>query len=308
MSDFESMHDLVGAYALDAMDDAERGTFEVHLDECAQCREELASFGGVLDALSDDAGDEVQAPAGLAERIGAQIAITPQVSLDAGGPAAVLDGTHLGDAPVSDGDTANLPRIDADIAGSDTAPTLHDDAAATDGALASENVLPFERAVRADGHPTAGQRTHADPAGRRSRLPMMLASAAAAVAVAAVGIGLLVNGGSPDANVAAVDAVLEATDARTLDMGMGDAKITVSSEAGGFAATGSAPDLATGEEYQLWMVHSDGTVAPGPTFEAGDFQTAVIADMTGVEAIAVSVEPAGGSEQPTTDPITAVQL
>ena len=56
------------------------------------------------------------------------------------------------------------------------------------------------------------------------------------------------------------------------------------------------------------MVNADGTIDPGPTFQAGDFETAVIEDLSGVNAIAVSVEPAGGSEQPTTDPIATVEL
>lgn len=303
MSDFESMHDLVGAYALNAVDDGERRAFEGHLDQCPACREELAGFGGVLDLLADDAGDEVVAPAGLAQRIGAQIALTPQVPRAAGDPPTdeaaptdeangSLNATRLGGVPTHDGDTANLPRVEDEL-------LTRDEDLST--------VVPFERVVNAPG-PTTGERTHASARGARSRLPMLLASAAAAVAVAAVGIGVLINGGAPDANVAAVESVLNAPDARTIDLGMGDAQITISAEAGGFAATGTAPDLATGDEYQLWMVHSDGTVAPGPTFEAGDFQTAVIADMTGVTAIAVSVEPAGGSEQPTTDPITAVNL
>ncbi|WP_062208454.1 anti-sigma factor domain-containing protein [Demequina oxidasica] len=292
----ESIHNLVGAYALNAIDDAERVTFEAHLDECAQCRVELASFGDVLDALADDAEDQIQAPAGLADRIGAQIALTPQVSSPPTSSADTgndLDGATLGGAPVSDGNTADLPRVEAEI---------------NDAPAQSANVVSFDRAVSADSPKTSGDRTHADPVGRRSRLTMMLATAAATVAVAAVGIGFLVSNGSPDSNIAAIDAVLTAPDARVIDLGVGDAQITVSDEAGGFAATGTAPDLPTGEEYQLWMVNTDGTISAGPTFEAGDFETAVLADMTSVTAIAVSVEPDGGSLQPTTDPIAAAEI
>ncbi|WP_061964182.1 anti-sigma factor [Demequina aurantiaca] len=295
----ESIHDLVGAYALNAIDDAERVTFEAHLDECAQCREELASFGDVLDALADDADDQVQAPAGLADRIGAQIALTPQVASPSSTSGVTsddvdhLDGATVGGAPVSDGNTADLPRVEAEI---------------NDTSAQSANVVSFDRAVSADSPKTSGERTHADPVGRRSRLTMMLATAAATVAVAAVGIGFLVSNGSPDSNIAAIDAVLTAPDARVIDLGVGDAQITVSDEAGGFAATGTAPDLPTGEEYQLWMVNTDGTISAGPTFEAGDFETAVLADMSSVTAIAVSVEPDGGSLQPTTDPIAAAEL
>lgn len=38
------VHALVGAYAVDALDDLERAAFERHLAECAECREEVASL------------------------------------------------------------------------------------------------------------------------------------------------------------------------------------------------------------------------------------------------------------------------
>jgi len=316
MSDLESMHDLVGAYALNAITNTERTAFEDHLDNCAQCREEFASFGGVLDALTDDAADQVQVPAGLAERIGASIALTPQVSTTAASPADRDGGSHdvgatFDGAPVSDGHTAELPPVDSELLTGES-PTTQSSSEPSGGPQPGfqqpRNAVSFDRAVTADSPKTAGSRASTNPAGRRSRLTMLLATAAAAVAVAAVGIGFLVSTGSPDANLAAVESVLGASDARTLDLDVGDAQITVSASAGGFAATGSAPALATGEEYQLWLVNLDGTIDPGPTFESGDFQTAAIVDLSGVQAIAVSVEPNGGSEQPTTDPITAVEI
>lgn len=275
----DDMHGLVGAYALNAVSETERTAFEAHLDVCGQCREELASFGSVIDSLADDAdGDaDVVLPAGLAERIAAEIAVTEQVT-----PSLVP-------LPASDGDTADLPKIEDEIA---AGPTSDFDVALE---AASDNVVAFER-------------THANPAGRRSRLPMLLAAAAATIAVAAVGVGFIITGGSPDANVASVDQVLNAPDAHTIALGVGDTEITVSDEVGGFAATGNAPALDEDLEYQLWLVNADGTIDPGPTFQAGHFKTAVIEDLSGVNAIAVSVEPAGGSEQPTTDPIATVEL
>lgn len=35
------MHELAGAFALDALSDEERGFFTRHLDECAACRQEV---------------------------------------------------------------------------------------------------------------------------------------------------------------------------------------------------------------------------------------------------------------------------
>ena len=46
------IHDLTAAYALDALDPAERGTYEAHLGQCARCREELASLGETAAALA----------------------------------------------------------------------------------------------------------------------------------------------------------------------------------------------------------------------------------------------------------------
>jgi anti-sigma factor RsiW len=48
----ELIHDLVAAYALDALDDSERREFEEHLAGCEQCREELAGLHDAAEALA----------------------------------------------------------------------------------------------------------------------------------------------------------------------------------------------------------------------------------------------------------------
>src|SRR5438132_10799221 len=45
----ELIHELVAAYALDALDDSERSEFEEHLADCEQCSTEL---GGLRDAAA----------------------------------------------------------------------------------------------------------------------------------------------------------------------------------------------------------------------------------------------------------------
>ncbi|MCB0953113.1 MAG: zf-HC2 domain-containing protein, partial [Microthrixaceae bacterium] len=47
----EDTHDLVAAYALDALDELERRRFEAHLDGCPSCLEELSGFSEVAGAL-----------------------------------------------------------------------------------------------------------------------------------------------------------------------------------------------------------------------------------------------------------------
>jgi anti-sigma-K factor RskA len=45
-------HDLVAAYALDALDDEERERFERHLAECERCSAQLLELGGAAGALA----------------------------------------------------------------------------------------------------------------------------------------------------------------------------------------------------------------------------------------------------------------
>lgn len=74
----EEMHDLAAAYALDALDDVERGRFETHLAGCEACRREVAGFG---DALADmSSRSPAQPPPGMRDRVLARIEETPQES------------------------------------------------------------------------------------------------------------------------------------------------------------------------------------------------------------------------------------
>ena len=62
------LHDLTAGYALDALDPAERATFEEHLSSCERCREELQGFWQVSGALAHAAGGPMP-PASLRDRI-----------------------------------------------------------------------------------------------------------------------------------------------------------------------------------------------------------------------------------------------
>ena len=62
------VHELTAGYALDALDPAERTTFEEHLSSCERCREELQGFWQVSGALAHAAGGPMP-PASLRGRI-----------------------------------------------------------------------------------------------------------------------------------------------------------------------------------------------------------------------------------------------
>lgn len=66
--DAEALHDLTGAYALDALDPDEAREYEGHLAHCARCRADLAALGGTATALAY-AADGPEPPAGLRDRI-----------------------------------------------------------------------------------------------------------------------------------------------------------------------------------------------------------------------------------------------
>ena len=67
---WDDVHALVGAYAVDALDDIERARFEAHLRGCPDCRLEVESLQEAAAAL---AIDPVEPPAGLRAAVLADI-------------------------------------------------------------------------------------------------------------------------------------------------------------------------------------------------------------------------------------------
>jgi anti-sigma-K factor RskA len=63
-----TVHELTAAYALDALDENERRTFEQHLSGCARCREELADLSQTAALLAHGAPAATPPPV-LRERI-----------------------------------------------------------------------------------------------------------------------------------------------------------------------------------------------------------------------------------------------
>lgn len=244
----ESMHLLTGAYAVNALDDAERAAFEEHLAGCPDCTAEVR---GLLDTTARLAAAEaVEPPARLRAAVLAQIATTRQ-----------------------------LPPERSD-----------------DGVVV---------AIRRPGWGWA----------QRS-----LAVAAALLAVVAVGLSALLaqsnsSRNSVDAQQAAVTRVLTAPDARTVGgaiPGGGRGAVVVAASEGTAVFVGShlgAPP--SGHTYELWYLTGSGAAIPAGTFQpAADGRvTAVLAGSVGDAAkVAMTVEPAGGSNQPTTTPLMAVPI
>lgn len=73
---FDDVHDLAAVYALDALDDAERVEFEVHLAGCDTCQREVAEFREAAAHLGD--ATAAAPPPPLKQSVLAEIAATPQ--------------------------------------------------------------------------------------------------------------------------------------------------------------------------------------------------------------------------------------
>ena len=64
----DDLHELTAAYALDALDEEERGAYEEHLRDCAECRAELVTMQDTVGVLAY-ANEGPAPPADLRDRI-----------------------------------------------------------------------------------------------------------------------------------------------------------------------------------------------------------------------------------------------
>lgn len=74
MTDQHDPHDLLAAYALDAVDPEEAAALEAHLEGCARCRRQLAGYREVTSLLAYGGGE---APLALWDRIAARMQDEP---------------------------------------------------------------------------------------------------------------------------------------------------------------------------------------------------------------------------------------
>jgi anti-sigma-K factor RskA len=268
-SDAPDIHTLSGAYALDALDPAEAAAFEGHLESCESCRDEVRSFRDAVGALADD----VATPAPERLRTSVLSAITEVRPLP---PVVPVDATAV---PVV---AAHAP-----VAAVTTAPAAVDE-------------LATRRETKA------------------RRTPVWLQVAAAILAVVAAG-GLwrsaTLNRDLTAATTAAaqVTAVLTAPDATTVSSSVSTggraAVVTSKTKSTSVLVTDGLTPAPDGKTYQIWFIGSGGTATSAGFVPPGDHTATVLdGDPATASAVGVTVEPAGGSAQPTTLPVLAVKV
>lgn len=266
--DQRSIDDLAAAYALDALSPAERARFEAEASPAA--RTEAAELADTAALIASDA-------------------VTPPPSLR----ASVLDAI------------AREPQLPA------AAPTPERHAAA-----ASVEPVSVEHHSSWSGRvQSRGASSAPGPAERRATArwrPLRTVgaiAAGAALLLGGVALGTQLGG---DSQYEALGAVVSAADAERNEVELPDgstATVVWSAELGQSAILFdelSAPPA--GSTYQAWYIDGDGPRSAG-TFDASGAATAFLLDgsLTDGTAVGVTVEPDGGSDAPTTDPILVVE-
>ncbi len=272
----DDIHTLSGAYAADALDDVERARFERHLASCEDCRAEVASLAAAAAELS--ALTKLPPPSGLRDRVLRDITSVR--------PLPPLTPLPTAAQPTADQPSAELP---------------------------TPAQLPVS-GQHADSSPSSVQ--DLPPRGTHpSRARRWVLAAAAAVVLALGGLGVWASLSPDEARPtqSVAQQVLDAPDAtRVAKSFPGGATATlVRSAALGRAVlvTSQMPAAPSGQVYQLWLQDATGHLTSAGLMPAGSDQVVLLqGDASEATGAGISVEPAGGSEQPTTDPIALFPL
>ena len=112
-----------------------------------------------------------------------------------------------------------------------------------------------------------------------------------------------------EARAAAISAVLAAPDASTTSKTFsagGNLRLVASpgTDAAVIVAN-DLPALKAGKVYQVWMINGAGPKSQGTFTRSG---LMILTGAGGADSVAVTVEPAGGSAQPTTAPIVTIDI
>lgn len=158
--------------------------------------------------------------------------------------------------------------------------------------------------------PLPGPSEESRPASTRHHVGRWLAAAAAAVVVVTGGVTVVSQPWNHTPNaVSAIERVQDAPDAQhaTAPAGNGSLVMVTSATQGKAVATlRDVPAAASGKVYQAWLITASGPVSAG--FLQPGKATLLQGSITGAKGAAVTIEPTGGSNQPTTKPVASVTM
>ncbi|WP_340697940.1 anti-sigma factor [Cellulosimicrobium funkei] len=173
-------------------------------------------------------------------------------------------------------------------------------------------------AATADAVPSAGESTGGVvvdlAAARRARRRRWTGLAAAVAAVVAVAVPTTVavratqEQSRLEARADAIERMLADPDSTILhgDVAVGGQASVLAAGDDMYFRASDLPDAGADRDYQLWVVEPDGAVVSAGVLDVQDGSTSRLVQGEPGVGMAVTVEPAGGSEQPTTDPVVAL--
>ncbi|SEN39589.1 anti-sigma factor [Cryobacterium sp. TMT1-3] len=301
--------DLAGAYALHALDAQDTAAFEAHLADSERARIEAAELNDTAVALGL-AVAPVQPSSALKTNLMSLLASTPQLP-----PLPRAAATT--DAPASaPGAAAVVSPVAAAPTGPSTPSAMPGDGASTGTAPtgASRPVAGIRSADSSGaGRSSATERAQARWFKRPAQF-MLAAAAAAALFVGGTFLGQTLNGNQFESQQAASLAQINAADdsqrAATTTADGQEATLVWSNKLGISALlVDNLPVLPSDQDYQLWYINGEGAVSAGTFDSSGDGTAWRVLDgtMHAGDQVGVTVEPNGGSDQPTTNPIVAFQ-
>lgn len=176
------------------------------------------------------------------------------------------------------------------------------------------SVRPIPPVVIATSAPTSlhSKRSERAARGRSAPLRQWLVGVAAA-AVLATG-GIVWQPWSTDEStvqLTAMEQVLQAKDAQSFEEKVGGATATVvrsPSMKKAVIVTANMPDAPEGKVYELWLQQGTEMVRAG-LMPAGRANTVLLdGDAATAQAVGITVEPAGGSDKPTTAPVAVIRF
>lgn len=145
----------------------------------------------------------------------------------------------------------------------------------------------------------------------RWRTATFAAAAAVAIGLAAVGVGIAVR---PEPKPSAAEQIFAAPDVRTVSGAIptgGTATVVFSRERNAAVLVMNNVDPPKpGTVYQMWLVGSKGPESAGTMDSAAvaPSTTAVLPDLDGSTTLAFTVEPSGGSSEPTSPAFAELPL
>jgi Anti-sigma-K factor rskA len=285
----EHVADLLGAYAVHSVNDAESELVELHLEHCVLCQAELAQHFETAARLG--AASVMPVAPRVWDNVLNEIRLTKAISA----PAELSN-------PVDATNRANQWSLVSPEVSSPAGPTsqqliTHQPTASTNDPIsAANNVVSNVVSNVADKGVGSGANAEVRK-GRTWRVAV-----AAAVATAAITVPVVSRlSGSSFSLAAVAKRVASQPSSRSFTLksetGSELAKVVVGQDGQGYLTSDSLPKLVNGKAYQLWAVTTSGPVSLG--ILGADPAVQAFATPQTYAALAISVEDAAGAAAPT---------